>query len=809
MRGPLRDLLHAWRGLRKSPGFIVAALATLTIGIGANVTIFSVVNGLQFRPMPFGDRSDRLVTVHPTHRLLTEEPGWGDSEISYRDLLDFRSAPSIEGMGAYLSRAYVLSGDAATAERVRGGSVTPDLFRLLGIDPILGRHFLPEEATAPGLETSVMLTYQLWQRRYGADPSIVGKTIVVNDRARTVIGVLPRGFQFPEWDQMYAPLRWDESPRSARNVNAVALMRPDATIDDTRVQIGAIAKRLEELYPDTNRGYGVQVVPIRNSYVDAGTNAISVVLTAAVGFVLLIVCANLANLMLVRGAARQRELAVRAAMGAGRGRLVWVSLCESLMLALPGGALGLLASQWALDAMQSAFGDRLPYWVRFDIDLRVTLFAIGASFFTAIAVGLLPSMRAARLDLAHDLKEAGRGLSLGRGGQRLQATLAVAQVALCFGLLVGANLMVRSFIAMQTADLGFDDRPILSARAFLAGDAYNDVRTRSAFYREAAAKIAALPGAVAAAATTSIPGDDGGAKQKLVIDGRTADDDQIMIEAIGITPDLFNVLGLPISDGRTFTAGESDDPNADVVLLNQSLANKLWPGARAVDRRVGIRIDKDIQWFRIVGVVPDVHYEEIGEETEPSRLNVYVPYARDGARSMALLVRAAGPPARLMTPARDVLHQLSATFPIYGMMPMSELRRQTTWEQEFFGNLVAAFAAVALALACLGIYGLISYSVGRRAREIGVRLALGARPRDVVSMLLGESARVGGAGLVIGVTFAAVIARLLTRTLYGVSADAWLFASMAAPLTLALLLATWWPARRAARVEPTAALRDE
>ncbi|MEO8678053.1 MAG: ABC transporter permease [Vicinamibacterales bacterium] len=809
MSGPLRDLVHSWRGLRRSPGFLLAALATLTLGIGANVTIFSIVNGLLFRPMPFGDRTDRLVTLHPTHRLLTESPGWGDAEISYRDLLDFRTVPSVDGIGAYLFRTFVLSGDASTAERVTGGSVTPDLFRLLGVDPVLGRHFLPEEAAAPGLETSVMLTYRLWQRRYGADRSIIGKTIIVNDRARTVVGVLPEGFQFPVRDQLYMPLRWDESPRSARNVNAVAMLRKGATIDETRAQMGALAKRLEEAYPDTNRGYGVQVVPIRDSYIDAGASAMSMVLMAAVGFVLLIVCANLANLMLVRGAARHRELAVRAAMGASRGRLVWVSLSESLLLALPGGAFGLLASQWALDAMGNLFPEELPYWVRFDLDVRVALFTIGASFLTAIAVGLIPSIRAARIDLTQDFKEGGRGLSLGRGGQRLQATLAVAQVALCFGLLVGANLMVRSFLAMQTADLGFDHRPILSARGYLAGDAYDDVRARSAFYRQATSRLAALPGAVAAAATTSIPGDDGGAKQRLVTDGRTSDEDEIMIESVGITPGLFGVLGLPITDGRTFTDSEVDDPQAEVVLINQSLATRLWPGDRAVDRRIGIRSDRVVAWFRIVGVVPDVHYEEIGEDTGPSKLNVYVPYARDGSRSMALLVRTTGSPAALMAPARDALHQLGPAFPVYRMMPMSELRRFTTWEQEFFGNLVAAFAAMALALACLGIYGLISYSVGRRAREIGVRLALGARPGDVVSMLLRESARVGGAGLVIGLAFGLLIARVLTRTLYGVSTDAWLFASMGAPLTLALFLATWWPARRAARVEPTAALRDD
>jgi len=294
-----------------------------------------------------------------------------------------------------------------------------------------------------------------------------------------------------------------------------------------------------------------------------------------------------------------------------------------------------------------------------------------------------------------------------------------------------------------------------------------------------------------------------------VIDGRTSETDEIGIHAIGITPSLFTTLGLPIVSGRTFTEQETESPATDVVMLNQALANRLWPGDSALDRRIGFRAGQDINWFRVVGIVPDIHYEEIGEETAESRLNVYVPYGRDGSRSMALLVRAEGAPESLVTPTRELLQSLSSSFPIYRLMPMKELRRFTTWEQEFFGRLMGAFAAVALLLACLGIYALISYSVGRRSREIGVRLALGARPADVVGMLLRESARVGGVGLAVGLTLAVLIARGLAGALYGVSIDGWLFVSTALPLAAAILIATWWPARRAAQVQPTRALRDE
>jgi predicted permease len=810
MSGPLRDLFHAWRGLTQRPAFFIGALLTMALGIGVNVAIFTLVNGIALRPMPFGDRTDRLATIHIAHRLNVDEPGWGDTEISYQDLLDFRGASSVEGIGAYLSRSFVVSGDGSGAERIRGGSVTPDLFPLLGIEPSMGRQFSMEDAAAPGLESVVMLTHGLWQRRYGADPDIIGKPIVINDRARVVVGVMPPGFRFPEFDELYMPFRWDESPRSARNVNAVALLRQGQSIERGRAELTGIATRLEETYPETNRGYGVRVIPIRDSYVGADDRRITIILMSAVGFVLLIMCANLANLMLVRGAARQRELAVRSAMGASRGRLLWTTLSETVWLAVPGAALGLLLSQWLVDVMIGAFPERsLPYWLEFSVDARVVLFAVGAAIFTTVVVGLLPALRTVRPNLVNDLKDGGRGVSLGPSGQRLQAGLAVVQVALCFALLVSANLMVQSFLAMQRTSLGFDDRPIVTAGGYLAGDAFNDVRARAVFYRQLVDTLQAVPGVAAAAVTTSIPGDDGGDGRQLVIDGRTGADDAIGVQSIAISPELFDTIGVSLSEGRTFTDVEMQNPDADVAVINQELAQRLWPGDSPLGRRLGFRSSDGILWLRVVGVAPNVHYEEVGEDTDQSRLNVYVPYARSGPRSMAMVMRAQATAESLVAPVREALRRAGPAFPVSGLTTMTEVRQATTWEQEFFGDLMAAFAAAALLLACLGIYALISYSVGRRSREIGVRLALGARPADVVTMLLRETARVGGAGLIAGLLLAIAIAQALAGTLYGVSVNGWLFASMALPLVAAILLATWIPARRAAGVEPTIALRDE
>ena len=374
---------------------------------------------------------------------------------------------------------------------------------------------------------------------------------------------------------------------------------------------------------------------------------------------------------------------------------------------------------------------------------------------------------------------------------------------------MGANLMVQSFLAMQRTNLGFDDRPILTAGGYLAGDAYDDPRARAAFYRQLVDTLRAVPGVAAAAVTTSIPGDDGGDGQQLVIDGRTSAEDAIGVQSIAISPELFDTIGVSLIEGRTFTDVEMQNPDADVVVINQELSQRLWPGDSPLNHRLGFRYANDILWLRIVGVVPNVQYEEVGESTDQSRLNVYVPYARSNPRSMAMMIRAQASPELLIAPVRDALRRAGPAFPVSGLRTMSEVRQATTWEQEFFGDLMAAFAAAALLLACLGIYALISYSVGRRSREIGVRIALGARPADVVLMLLRETVRVGGAGLVAGLILAVAIAQALAGSLYGVTVNSWLFASMAMPLTAAIFFATWLPARRAARVEPTIALRDE
>lgn len=801
-----QDLSQAVRGLRRRPGFLVAALVTLAVGIGANVTVFSLVNALLLRPLPFGDRSDRVVTLHSTHRLQPED--WDDSDLSYLDFIDVQAqSRSFDGIAGFVGRNFTVTNES-DAERLLGISVTPEMFPMLGIDPILGRHFTAAEAAAPGLESVVMLTHGLWQRRFGGDPAIIGRGVIINDRARTVIGVMPPGFKFPERSELYMPLRLDESSRATRNISVVAVLKRDASIAQAQSDVDGIASRLESTYPSSNRGFGIRVLSFRDSQVGRDDRLITGTVMAAVGFVLLIACANLANLLLVRGASRQREMAIRAAMGASRGRLIWGLLSESAILAIGGTVVATLGSVWTIDLIRASWPEELPYWVRLDIDGRIVLFTVALTVLTTFAIGLLPALRASRPKVVEDLKEGARGLSLGRSAQRTQAALAIAQVSLCLALLVGANLMIQSFLSLQRADLGFDDRRLLTMRVYLTGDAFDENATRAAFFSRVVDAVKALPGVAAVAATTSVPGDDGGSPVRVVTDERLMPGDEIGAQIITTSAGLLDALGLRVVEGRTFTPSEEADPDARVTILNQRLARRLWPNESAVGRRIGLPGGDEIFWLRVVGVAPDLVYEELGEQTEQSRMNLYSPYAQSAPRTMAVLVRTEGDPAALALPVRDALRRVHAGLPVYDIRTMQEVRRFTTFEQRFFGSMMAVFAGTALLLACLGIYALLAYAARRRSHEIGVRLALGAEPHDVVGLFVRQAGRIGLIGLAIGLVLAIAVARALSGILFAVDAfDPRFFLSTAGALLAVVLIAGYLPARRAANIDPVRALR--
>jgi predicted permease len=801
----LDDLRLAFRTLRTRPGFLTVALATLGIAIGANVAVFTLVNAVMLRPLPFGDRSERIVSVHAVYGSGTDD--WEDARLSYADLQDLRRAGVLEEAAGYVSRNFTLEDGAA--ERVRGGSVTPELFPLLGIEPALGRPFTMDDAAEPGFESAVIVTHGLWQRRMGGRPDVIGSPLRMNGRVLTVVGVMPAGFAFPERDELYVPLRWESAPRTQRTVSTFALLAPDQSIADAGHRVAAFAGTLSRTHPSSHDGWSMRVLPFRDLMVSAGDRRSTTTLLAAVAFVLLIGCANLAGLLLARGEARRREYAVRAALGASRWQLIRGSLLESAAIAACGTASGVLVAAWTLDLMPLAFADGLPYWVNLRPDVRVVLFTTGLMAVTAVMLGIAPGLRFSRPDANDTLKTSPAGSTATRSVQRLRALLVVGQVALSVALLTAAILMVRSFLALQEADAGFDESRILSFRTYVAGDRYDALPARAAALSAVIDELQSRPGLARAALTSSIPTDDGGPAIRLVPGAEWRRGEERAAQQVAISDGFFETLGIDL-DGRAFTPSETVNPDADVVIVGRRLAARLWPGEAPLDRRLGVVTRDGVEWRRVVGVAADVVYEEFGEETEQSRLVVYVPFARTAPRTAAVMVRSSGAPEGALAIVRDAMRAEFPGFPAYDLRTMRELREYTTWEQRVFGQVMAVFAAIAVLLAWIGVYGLVAYTVARRTREIGVRMALGAQRWSVLRMVASDVFGLAVAGLALGVLLGRALTTLLAGAAYGVDAgDPALVAAAAAAMALAMAAAAWWPARRATRLEPMAALRCE
>jgi predicted permease len=697
-------------------------------------------------------------------------------------------------------------------ERVDGQEVTPNLLPMIGVRPMLGRHFRPDDAL-PGAAPGVILSHALWQRRFGADPAIVGGKAVLNGRPRTVVGVMPPRFAFPTHQELWVPAVPDAAEaRDDRYVWTVARLAPGATLAQARSEAAAIGRQLAAEHPATNADWELAARPIAEEFVGGQLRVMMVLMLGSVGFVLLIACANVANLLLARATGRERELAVRAALGASRARIVRLLLTESLLIAVAGGALGVVLGSWYNRSLLASIPEQLPYWLRIEVDPTVLAYTALLSAGTALVFGTLPALRASRPDLSSALTEGGRGSGAGVARSRLRSTLAGAQVALAVVLLVGASLMVRSFFAMRGADLGTDDAHLLTLRTYLAGERYAGREARAAFYARLTSRLEALPGVERAAAVTALPADDGGQSATVVADGQPVErGGELLITAVGATPGAFATLGAGLRAGRDFTAREAADSLASVAIVNEALARRLWPNESPLGRRLTLKVaGGDSAGLAVVGVAPDLVYEELGEQTPESRLQLYAPYARMPWRGMAVVVHTRGAPGPLAAAARREVRALDAALPAFDVRTMDEVRRYTTWPYRLWGQSFATFGLLALGLATVGVYGVMAYTVAQRRHEIGVRMAIGARASDVLRQVVGRGARLVAPGAAGGLLLAAARSRPITGVLSGAGpAPAATFVVVPALIVGVALLASYVPARRAARVSPAEALRSD
>jgi predicted permease len=801
-----QDFRFSVRVLFRSPRFALVVLATLTLGIGANVAAFSLVDAVLLRPLPFGERSDRVVTLHSVHQQQVRALGG----VSYPDLVDLQAGlQSFDGVAGLVRVSFTLSTESE-ADRLVGCYVTPELLPLLDVAPVLGRHFTVDDAAPPGQETTVILTHGLWQSRFGGDTSIVGRAVTINDRPHTVVGVMPPGFRFPDRAEIYLPVRLnvEQAARAARTFTAIGVLKRDVTVATAQSEVDQISATLARDYPDTNRGYRLRVLSFRDSQVPRDARAVTTALMGSVAFVLLIVCANVGTLFLLRNATRRRELAVRSAIGASAGRLTALVLNEVLILTTLGAVLGAVAAAWAIRQARTAWADQLPYWVQLEPDQRMLWFVVAASGVTAAVIASFAVVGATRQNLSATLAEHAGRITMSRGAQRARSGLAAAQIALSLALLVGAHLLIGSVLALQKTDLGFSSDRFLAARVNLSGDAFDPIHARAAYVGAAVNALASEPGVAAVAATSSVPGVDAGNTVRLVTDTMRGDD-RIEAQSIAVTSQFADALGLAVIDGRAFTAGEEADPDGQVAMLNQNLAVRLWRGESAVGKRIGIQGGRSVTWMRIVGVMPNVGYGQVGRVTEPTQWHLYLPYARSASRAMAFIVRASGEPASLREQVQRALRRLRAGIPVFDVRTIRDSRREASLDQEFVGIVMGGLAGMSLLLAGLGVYGLVADSARQREREMAVRLVLGAAPRSIICLLLNQARRSGIAGVVLGLALAVALTGALRGSLIAVRGlEPVMFLSAAGILFAVVLVAAYLPARRASHTDPGVLLRQ-
>lgn len=804
MNTMLQDLRYAFRTLGKTPGVAVIAILTLGLGIGATTTVFSCVNALFLRPFPYKDPLQLVA-------LRTENPvrGWTANSVSYPNFVDWQAqARSYDGIAAHGGTSFNMAGGDEPV-RLEGRIVSWNMFRLLGVSPMLGRDFLEDDGK-PGAPRVALLSTDLWTRVFGADSAIVGRAITLNGNPYVVVGVLPPPHRFPDDQQLWVPIA--QSPTERRGWNSfevIGRLRHGVTLAQANAELQGIAGRLAAQYPEENEGWSASVAPLREHEIGEYKTVLQLMM-GAVAFVLLIACGNVANLLLSRAAARHREMAIRGALGAGRLRIVRQLLTESVLLAFGGATVGVVIAMWGLDFVVAAVPADKPFWMVFTVDGRVLAFTAAVALGTGVLFGLAPAWQVTRVDLHDSLKEGSRGAGTGGGRQRLRHTLVVAEVALSLVLLVGAALMIQSFLKLQQVDPGFDRRNILASTVVLSGSRYDSTRARTTFFEDLLPRLRGLPGVTHVAASQAPPLSGSNSSSTFTVEGQpTKAGDEPEANWQAVTGGYLTLLGVPISHGRDLDDRDVRD-SLLVAVVNRTMAERYWPGENALGRRFrfgGGEGDTANPWFTVVGVAGNVRHERLGA---PPENQFYIVYSQAPYRGMIVLLRTAGEPAALAAAMRREFRAVNAQLPVFQLQTMDDMYRESMWEQRLYSTMFGAFAAVALLLAAVGLYGVMAYMVTLRTHEIGVRMALGAQRGDMLRMVVRQGIRLTALGVVIGLIGAFAVTGTLKNFLYGVTpSDPATFLGIPLVLSLIALLASWVPARRATRVDPMLALRYE
>lgn len=809
MNNLLQDLRFGARMLLKKPGFTLIAVMTLALGIGANTAIFSVVNTVLLRALPYKE-ADRIVMVWEKSQRREQ------NVINLGNFFDWKAQNEVfADMATFADFRTNLTGQGDPVE-IPAQIATDNLFSVLGVNPILGRTFTPDDAKQ-GQDSVVVIGYGLWQRQFGGDPNVIGRKIILNNNENTVIGVLPPAFKWHiqgnsitgQPAEIWAP--WVISDqmklRRGRFASAVARLKPGVSVAQARAAMEVIGRRLSEQYKEFNTNWGVTVVPLREQFAGELRRPL-MILMGAVGFVLLIACANVANLLLARAASRHKEIAVRTALGAGRGRILRQLLTESVLLAALGGLAGLALAWWGTPALAQLSPPELGALQGIEISAPVLGFTFVVALLTGIIFGLVPALDASKLNLSDTLKEAGKALAGSIRSQRVRNALVVSEVALALVLLIGAGLLIRSFLQLQSQSTGFNAQNVLTMRVALPGRKYNDNPKRINFFTQAVAQMQALPGVEAAGAINFLPFAGPGAGTGLEIEGKPKPlPGQGLVTGVCVADQhFFSTMQIALKRGRLFNEQEVREAR-HVVVINEALARKYFPNEDPLGQRIRINMMNEPVPNEIIGIIADVKHAQLDKEAEPMS---YWPIAELPYNTMTFVLRTRGEAMSAVAAARQVIQTLDPQQPVADVRPMESLLGKSVARARFNTLLLSVFAFVALLLSAVGIYGVMAYSVTQRTHELGIRLALGARQRDVLTLVLKQGMRLAGFGVAIGLGAAYGLTRLMTTLLFGVKAtDPLTFAGIALLLTGIALLACYIPARRATKVDPMIALRYE